>query len=87
MDADQWKDFLIAHAASLRGAGVLSFVVGPCSASLAPLPPPIDDKPIPRKETPDSDVDSREIDPFEDPRSYPGGRVPHFDIDKQESEF
>lgn len=74
-----WIKTLVASAAELRDAGVSSLAIGEFSATLLPKPaPPPSFDPIAKadEQLPDG------IDALNDPRSYPGGVVPGFRIDK-----
>lgn len=72
-----WIDTVVANAAALRSAGVTTISVGAFGATLLPKeldPPKFDD--IKNDDIPDG------LPALEDPRTYPGGIVPGFTIEK-----
>lgn len=76
-----WIDTIVANAPALRDAGINTIRVGDYAASLLAKPaelPKFDD--IQNEELPDG------LHPLEDPRSYPGGIVPGFQIEKLPTE-
>lgn len=76
-----WIDIVLARADELRAKGVLS--IGPDSATFAPAAPvePVADKDDRRDTTPEPPVDV-----FNDPNTYPSGRVPGWDLSELDKE-
>lgn len=76
-----WLDTVVAMSSALRDAGVSSIAVGECSVSLLPKPAPVEKLP----EIGKSDVVD-DLPALHDPRSYPGGVVPGYTIEKLSNE-
>lgn len=72
-DASAWLDLVIARAAALRDAGILSISFEGAHVALAPPPPP----PLDLETAPGPSVI---LDPMEDPATFggvlPGYRIP-----------
>lgn len=67
-------DLIASRAPKLIAAGVTSLTIGDFSCTLAPPPPtgtPAEPGQVPRSHP----------NPLHDPTTYPGGRVPGFDLD------
>lgn len=78
ISAESWIAYVLARAAELRAAGVVSISTEGCSATFLPAPAP-PHTPLPKSNNHDESYPS---DPLHDPASYPDGVVPGFKIEK-----
>lgn len=76
-----WIDTVVANADALRAAGVSTIGVGAYSASLLPKPPE-----LPKYDDVKNDELPDDLPALIDPRSYPGGVVPGYRIEKLPAE-
>lgn len=79
--AQWWISTIIANAAALRDAGVTDVKVGNFAATLLPKEPP-----APKYDDVKNDDIPDGLPALEDPRTYPGGVVPGFKIEKFDPE-
>lgn len=72
----QWLELLIERAPQLRRAGVTRIALEGCTVDLAPVEPAAVHVP---------EEEAELLDPLDDPRTFPGGRMPTFQRITEES--
>ena len=74
-DPQSWIDLVLSRADELRAKGVLSIAADGFAVTFD-----AGYRPAPTTREDAAETDDEVVDPFSDPRSYPGGYVPGFEI-------